>query len=83
MVMMFLLMYQIFISYIDQVEVLSDNYNQCIHNTSKLTNNLEMCLDELYNPDNPDDGRYVNILFGNGIKTCFYPYIYLNQCLSE
>ena len=84
MILMFILMYQIFLSYIDQVDVLSDNYNICIHNVTRLTNNLEMCLDELYNPDNPeDDGTYVNILFGNGLKTCFYPYIYLSQCLSE
>ena len=75
-----LLLYEYFLGYINSYQGLSDDYDMCMKNSSRLTDNLNMCLDEL---NNPVSGTYVEVFDGHKFKECFYPSKYFNQCFSD
>jgi hypothetical protein len=78
-----LLLYILYMNHINTYQLSLDSYASCIHNSSKLADNLNVCLDKLTECDNfgPDEGSYVTIYGGGHFRECFYPYKYLQKCL--
>ena len=69
--------YQFFI-YTDNYN--TEIYNECIENTTRLTNNLNMCLNTIQEGGEP--GTYVSVISNSEMKECFIPYRYYFQCFK-
>jgi len=74
-----LFQYNIELSY--KYDNLLYDYNFCIKNSSRLIDNLNMCLNTVQ--EGGDPGTYVSVADGYEMKECFIPYRYYFQCFYE
>ena len=56
------------------------DYNKCIQNSSRLIDNLNICLNTV---QEGDQGTYISVFDGSESRQCFYPYKYFHACFNK